>query len=67
MNGHRRSVKGDPFWMTARFDSNCPRCGKAIYRGNRIFYYPHGKRALCEGCGKNAERDFMDMSEMDRF
>jgi hypothetical protein len=63
----RQAVRGDPFWLSAKYEGNCSRCQKAIYIGNRIFYYPRSKKAYCEGCGKTAEQDFLNMSEMDRF
>ena len=45
--------------MTARFDSNC-KCGRRIKRGERIFYYPRSREALCDGpdCGQKAGAEF---------
>lgn len=46
----------DPRWMTARFASTC-QCGEPIKAGDRIFYYPIGRKAVCESCGKQGQRD----------
>lgn len=47
----------DPYWLTAKFESSC-RCGTAISKGERIFYYPNSKTALCPSCSDEAARDF---------
>ena len=52
---HQRNL--DPYWTTARFNSTC-RCGKAIKRGDRIFYRPNGKVAYCEECGQSEQCQF---------
>lgn len=43
----------DPYWITARFISKCSRCERSIKKGERIFYYPASRTALCsgDGCG----------------
>ena len=43
----------DPRWITARFASDCSNsaCRKPIRKGARIFYFPNGKKAVCEECG----------------
>ena len=47
----RRDYPRDPYWLNARFASVCS-CGKAIKKGDRIFYYPNEKKAVCEDpCG----------------
>ena len=50
----------DPYWLTAKFASNCSKCKATIKRGARIFYYPSSKTVLCDhdDCGGAAERDF---------
>lgn len=47
----------DPRWITARFNSDCP-CGQPIHKGEKIFYYPKGRKALCEKCGEKASAEF---------
>lgn len=60
---YRRSASypRDPGWLTAKFPSDCAgNCGQRIAKGDRIFYYPKGKRAYGErcGCGDANSRDF---------
>ena len=49
-----------PYWIRARWPSKCKRCGQAIAKGSRAFYYPIGKELYCESdnCGQACERDF---------
>ena len=51
---------GDPYWLTARYDGKCHRCKTTINAGTRAFYYPNGKRLLCESehCGGEASAEF---------
>ena len=51
---------GDPRWITAKFNSNCSRCGLPIVKGSLIWYYPGPKYVMCErpDCGKQAAEDF---------
>ena len=46
------------YWVTARFVSVCSKCGKRIVKGERVFYYPSSRSALCsrEECGFEASR-----------
>ncbi len=53
-----KHYSGDPYWTHARFQSQCPRCHTTIRKGDRIFYYPRHKHALCESCGHPAAADF---------
>ena len=53
------SVKGDPYWLTARYPSQCAGCGQAFGKGARIFYWPKGKRCECASCGETSERRFL--------
>ncbi len=49
---------GDPRWLTARFVSKCT-CGKSIRKGERIFYFPTTRTALCQQpCGEKAAAEF---------
>ena len=51
---NRHNYRRDPYWTTARFDSECS-CSKAIRKGDSILYFPphrYGKgQAECETCG----------------
>lgn len=58
-------MRGDPFWMKAKFSSQCAKCKKPIEKGTEIFFYPKGKKAYCAVCGKTAEQDFRDCCEME--
>ena len=55
-----KRIKQDPRWIEARFSSTCPKCGRGIREGDRIFYYPSDKKAYCDGddCGSQMSRDF---------
>lgn len=52
--------ENDPRWIEARFNGVCHKCGKAIKKGESIFYYPRYRRTYCESdiCGGQASRDF---------
>ena len=39
-----------PFFMEARFSSNCMDCRRLIVQGDRIKYHPVIKKAECETC-----------------
>ena len=47
----KKHTNRDPYWTTAKFNSTCA-CGKAVKQGDRIFYYPSQKKAVCETCGE---------------
>lgn len=53
---------GDPYWTVARYGNGwaCARCGATIKQGARVFYYPNGRKVLCEreDCGQQASADF---------
>jgi len=57
-----RRYKGDPRWMTARFESAC-QCGKRIKQGEQIYYFPLTKTALCQACGEPAHRRFVSAAQ----
>jgi transposase len=64
---YRRSTRSyDPFWMNAKFSSKCS-CGKQISKGDKIYYYPNGRTAVCESCGKQGERDLRAEMSMDSY
>lgn len=52
-------VKGDPYWLTARYRGECAGCGTAIRKGDRAFYWPKGKRLECKTCGDVSDRRFV--------
>lgn len=60
-----RYYAGDPRWITARYAGICAGrgCEEPIAKGDRIFYYPKGKKAYAGACAEAAARDFADMSE----
>lgn len=60
MRRRNRYANRDPYWLEARFSSDCAGCGRRIQKGERIFYYPNGKSAYCsdDSCGGNASREF---------
>jgi hypothetical protein len=47
MRGNPYSVKGDPYWLRARFPKK-----------EGAFYWPKGKRLECAACGETSERRF---------
>jgi hypothetical protein len=48
---YRTSYPRDPHWITVRYPGKCTKCGDAIERGQRAFYYPNGKTMYGESCG----------------
>jgi hypothetical protein len=63
-----RRYNNDPYWLTARFNSDCAKCHKHIKKGDRIFYYPNGRKAYCEDpCGKEASADFEAAAQDEAF
>ena len=38
-------MKGDPIWMTAKFNSICPETNQPIRKGDEMLYYPKSKKA----------------------
>lgn len=55
---YHKSYARDPFWLESRFPGTCAKCGAAIKTGERIFYYPNGKKAYSGECAEAASRDF---------
>lgn len=56
--GTAGTVKGDPHWLTARYPGTCAGCAAPIRKGDRAFYWPHGKRLECAACGETSDRRF---------
>lgn len=63
---HYKTYKGDPYWLNARFNSTC-QCGTPIKTGDKIFYYPRGKTALCPKCGEKAHAEFAAAAADEQF
>ncbi len=57
MKYYHKTYSRDPYWTDARFGSVC-KCGQVINKGDRIFYYPATKTALCTKCSEQASREF---------
>jgi hypothetical protein len=57
MKYYHKTYARDPYWTTARFNSKCS-CGQQINKGDRIFYYPATKTALCPKCSEKASNEF---------
>ena len=47
---------GDPREMVSRFDGHCPKCDQPIHKGERIIYYPNGRKAYHYAC---VESDYL--------
>ena len=39
-------MRGDPYFMKAKFSSVCPETGKKIKKGDEIAYYPRERKAF---------------------
>jgi len=50
--------------MTARFDSICAESGKKIRKGDKILYYPSGKKAFLVGSAPIQEKDFRQFQSL---
>ena len=59
MKRRRRHGNTDPFWLTARYPGRCA-CGREIKPGQQIFWYPNGRKAICQTCGRTAELEITD-------
>lgn len=55
------SYSRDPRWLDARFAGKCAGCGAAFRKGDRIFYFPIGKRAVSGECAERAAAEFRAM------
>jgi hypothetical protein len=46
-------VKGDPYFLAARYDGTCFTCEEHIEKGSQILYWPKGgaRKVQCETCG----------------
>ena len=64
---YRRYRNMDPRWLSARFASTCPKCGKRIKEGDEIYYFPRGRQAYCQDCGQPEYRRLLAEDSMERF
>jgi hypothetical protein len=54
-------ARGDPYWITAKFDSPCSGCKTGqIRRGQRAFFYPRTRDTFGSecGCGETMQNSF---------
>ncbi len=58
MKYYHKTYARDPYWTDARFRSIC-KCGQVINKGDRIFYCPATKTALCPKCSEKAANEFV--------
>jgi len=69
MRPRHATIARDPYWLNARFDGVCanPSCPNPIKQGDRIFYYPNGRKALCPSCSDAAGREFEAAKQDEAF
>jgi len=54
-----RYYNNDPREMSARFSSNCAKCGKRMSKGDTILYFPASQKAFCGApCGREDYNNF---------
>jgi DNA-binding ferritin-like protein len=53
----KTAAKGDPYWMTAKYPGKDSK-GKAVRKGDKVFYYPNTKTMLTGDEAEKASRDF---------
>lgn len=59
MKRRQKHSNNDPFWLTARYAGLCP-CGFEIKPGPEISWYPNGRKAIGQTCGRTAELEITD-------
>lgn len=52
--------RNDPFPIIAKFDSNCSCCKEPIKKGDKIYFYPIGKKVECWGCSQTTRELMID-------
>lgn len=54
----------DPYWIRARYESQCVGCGEPIKKGDSVFHFPTTRTAFCSkaNCGEILSRDFESAS-----
>ena len=50
----RNYYSNSPRWIRAKYHGRCY-CGKEIVPGDRVMYYPIGKKVACQHCGRETE------------
>jgi hypothetical protein len=62
-------MRGDPYWLTAKWPGVCRRCGTRIKRGDKAYYYPSDKSLFCgaDSCGEKASREFAALRQDEEF
>ena len=48
--------------ITARFSSNCSKCNGKIIKSSTVYYWPNGRKVMCESCGEPEYRQFLSMA-----
>lgn len=56
----------DPRWITSKYDGIDAK-GLPFKKGDRVFYYPSGKRIYAGVNGENAANDFNAMKQDEDF
>lgn len=51
-------MRGDPYWMSARFAGRCSQCKVPFEKGAQVFYYPVGRTVFFSSCAETASLDF---------
>lgn len=51
-------MRNDPYETKARFESKCSKCEMWIKKGQKIIYWPIGRKLYCEDCGESDFRKF---------
>jgi hypothetical protein len=57
----------DPRWLRVKYQGECRKCGAECKVGTQAFYYPVGKRLLCEDCGNAAAAEFQGACDDEAF
>ena len=63
----RQYYKNDPRWIAARYDSTCADCGKKVGKGDKILYWPKGKKVYCKDCGEGRYAEFRALADDEDF
>jgi hypothetical protein len=58
--------ESEPHWITAESELKCT-CGNKIRKGERIYYLPATRTALCTSCSEKTEEEFKKLMEDENF